>query len=72
MKMVATKNYLLLFIVVVLINFSVQAQQCGNCKEVPKIAAFGFDIKIRQPNKEDGTDSLWPEWKNLFMIDSRY
>lgn len=66
--MVATKNYLLLFIVLVLINFSVQAQQCGNCKEVPKIATFGYDIKVRQPNKEDGTDSLWPEWKNLFMM----
>lgn len=68
--MVATKNYLLLFIVLALTGFSAQAQQCGNCKEIPEIASFGFDIKVRPPNKEDGTDSLWPEWKNLFMISS--
>jgi len=66
--MVATKNYLLLFVVFVLIGFSAQAQQCGNCKEIPKIASFGFDVKVKEPNKDEGTENLWPEWKNLFML----
>ena len=68
--MVATKNYPLLFVVLALINLSVQAQQCGNCKEYPKIASFGFDIKVKEPNKEDGTEDLWPEWKKLFTFAS--
>ena len=49
---------------------SAKAPQCGNCKEIPKIAGFGFDIKVKQPNKEEGTENLWPEWKNLFMLAS--
>jgi len=49
---------------------SAKAQQCGNCKEIPNIAGFGFDIQVKQPNKEEGTENLWPEWKNLFMLAS--
>lgn len=68
--MVATKQSTFICLVLLLIINSAKAQQCGNCKEIPRIAGFGFDIKIKQPNKEEGTENLWPEWKNLFMLAS--
>lgn len=47
-----------------------KSQECGNCKEVPKLTQFDFDIQVPQPNAADGTENLWPEWKNLFMLAS--
>jgi hypothetical protein len=44
------------------------AQQCGNCKETPKLTTFDFDVQVPTPNVTDSTDQLWPEWKNLFII----
>lgn len=69
-KTVATKNYFYPIVVLLLASFTARSQQCGNCKEIPRIAGFGFDIKVSEPNKEAGTEDLWPEWKNLFMIAS--
>ena len=68
--MVATKHWLYIPFLLLLLSFSAKAQQCGNCKEIPKIAGFGFDIQVKQPNKDEGTENLWPEWKNLFMLAS--
>src|SRR5436190_8445205 len=68
--MVATKTGLYLFVVLLFISFFAQAQQCGNCKKVPTIAGFGFDIKVAEPNKEAGTADLWSEWKKLFRFAS--
>jgi len=68
--MIATKHWLYIPFLLLLVSYSAKAQQCGNCKEIPKIAGFGFDIKVKQPNKEEGTENLWPEWKNLFMLAS--
>ena len=68
--MVAPKpSSFICFVLLLMIN-SAKAQQCGNCKEIPKIAGFGFDVQVKQPNKEEGTENLWPEWKNLFMLAS--
>ena len=68
--MVATKTGLYLFVVLLFLSFFSKAQQCHNCKKVPTIAGFGFDIKVAEPNKEAGTESLWPEWKKLFTFAS--
>lgn len=68
--MIATKHWLYLLLAFLLSCYSAKAQQCGNCKEIPKIAGFGFDIKVPEPDKAAGTENLWPEWKNLFMIAS--
>jgi hypothetical protein len=68
--MVATKPSTFICLVLLLMINSAKAQQCGNCKEIPRIAGFGFDIQVKQPNKEEGTENLWPEWKNLFMFAS--
>ena len=57
------------FIILFLICFSnLFAQQCGNCKLTPKLTTFDFDVQVPQPNAADGTDQLWPEWKNLFIM----
>lgn len=61
-----TKIFLLIFLSFVFGN--VLSQQCGNCKTTPKLSAFGFDIQIPQPSAADGTEKLWPEWKNLFIL----
>jgi len=66
--MVATRHYLHACVVILLISVSARSQQCGNCKDIPKIIEFGFDIKVAEPNKEASTENLWPEWKNLFII----
>ena len=51
--MIATKHWLYIPFLLLLVSYSAKAQQCGNCKEIPKIAGFGFDIKVKQPNKEE-------------------
>jgi hypothetical protein len=48
--------------------FAAKAQNCTNCNEVPRIAGFDLDIRVPQPNAQDGTENLWPEWKSLFQM----
>ncbi|HKP31981.1 MAG TPA: hypothetical protein VJT83_04620, partial [Chitinophagaceae bacterium] len=65
-----TVNLLFLLIHVLAISFDASAQTCGNCNEAPRITQFDFDIRVPQPHTANGTNNLWPEWKNLFMIAS--
>lgn len=58
------------FLLILAASLQVSGQDCVNCKEVPKLTQFDFDIKVPTPNAADGTENLWPEWKNLFMIAS--
>src|SRR5687768_15111179 len=57
-------------VVILVLIFSVKltAQECGNCKNIPQIATFDFDVQVPQPNTADSTEQLWPDWKNLFMF----
>ncbi|HEX3166793.1 MAG TPA: Ig-like domain-containing protein [Chitinophagaceae bacterium] len=68
--MTATKPSSFICCVLLLMINLAKAQQCGTCKEIPRIAGFGFDIKVAAPNKEAGTENLWPEWKKLFTFAS--
>ena len=44
------------------------AQQCGNCKQTPKVAGYDLDVQVPQP-KLNGTDSTgWLEWLRLFWV----
>lgn len=60
-------NAIILALIFLLPLFSI-AQQCGNCKQTPKLTTFDFDVQVPQPNVADGTENLWPEWKNLFIM----
>jgi hypothetical protein len=42
---------------------SAKAQQCGNCKEIPTIAGFGFDIQVKQPIKKKALRIFGPNGK---------
>ena len=52
----------------ILCRFEASAQSCSNCNESPKIVQFDFDIRVPKPDSSGGTQNLWPEWKNLFII----
>ena len=61
--------YLLhIFLCILLLAQRSNAQNCFNCKEMPRVAGFGFDIQVAQPDTFSQTANLWPEWKNLFML----
>ena len=49
-------------------HFEATAQSCSNCNESPKIVQFDFDVQVQKPDTSNGTQNLWPEYKNLFII----
>jgi hypothetical protein len=66
--MITCSKHLGTAILILFFCYSSIAQECGNCKSIPKLATFDFDVKVPQPNVNDSTGNLWPEWKNLFII----
>jgi hypothetical protein len=68
LSMIAASKHFSIAILIIVCCYSSDAQDCGNCKTVPKLATFDFDVKVPSPNATDKTANLWPEWKNLFMI----
>jgi len=64
--MAAPKRFLfILFFTISLYGFG---QECNNCDSYPKLIAFGFDVQVPEPGKEDSTENLWPQWKALFRL----
>ncbi|MFL5810813.1 MAG: hypothetical protein ACJ749_14930, partial [Flavisolibacter sp.] len=66
--MVATRYCFLFCLISLGFIGTVDGQSCSNCGSQPKVIQFDFDIKVPEPNKNDGTENLWPQWKQLFTL----
>lgn len=63
--MVATKTNLLFLILTLCFLNKSNAQECGNCKSMPSLAAYDFDIQIAQPEKDP---EAIKKWTQLFWL----
>lgn len=49
-------------------TFCSLAQQCSNCKQIPKVARYDLDIQVPQPKLQGQQTVGWLEWTRLFEI----